>query len=196
MPSGRGRWAADFAESKGFRQALWGLYRISRDGSRRPSELLDVHYPWVAADLDAAVSMLASHVEAEFHRRRDAADKENRPKEPASSKGRRGPKAGYKPLPEWRVDEIWVETVSDVVEDRLIFHLDSLDGKQAAKKGSRPLRWRVEKLRTGDPALDERRDAGARVLFDEHGRKRAIFNAVGKRTYHWSPAGAGVDRGR
>lgn len=93
-------------------------------------------------------------------------------------KGRRSKPAKHKSLPDERRREIWGEVISRIVERRLVWY-----STPTGESG----RWRTEKPITGDKQIDEVEHKGARVIYDGAGRKRAEFDAGGKRIYFWRP---------
>lgn len=120
-------------------------------------------------------------MKSEFEKRRRDADKQQNPT-PSSSKRKGAPSKPYKPLSDERIAEIWLETVSEITEDKLVFHINSPD-KPAP--GESPARWRIEKPKTGDEKIDSGAHKGARTTFDEHGRRRAAWDATGRQVYAW-----------
>lgn len=118
-------------------------------------------------------------------RRRQEEKKQNPPSTRAKGKGKSH--SPYRPLGEERIGEIWIETVADITLDKIVFHLDA---PEKPKAGDKPARWRIEKPRTGDKKVDASAHQGARVTFDEHGRRRAAWDEAGRRVFFWKPEGA------
>lgn len=166
---------------------LWALFLAWEGGGPRPSEQLGIQYPWVALDLDTAAHALGHHVEAEVDKRRREEEKALNPDPPPGTRRSKSAPRKHRPLPEERRSEIWSEVTARVVERKLVWHLDSLDG-ETTPKGT-PVRWRVEKPVTGDKTIDDVRDKGMRKLMDQHGRVRAEFDEGGTRIFHWKPKG-------
>jgi len=181
--SGRERSAVDFAGTS-LRRTLWAHYSHWQavDGLR-PSVQLGLGYPWVAQDLDLAAAALGNHVKSEFEKRRREAEQKLNPK-PASTDGKRKRSSPYKPLEESRVGEIWYETVSLITEDKIVIYMDGSDKRAPGVKAPR---WRIEKPRTGDEEIDGHATKGARTTFDEHGRRRAAWDASGRLVFSWKP---------
>lgn len=141
----------------------------------------------MAQDLDLAAAALGSHVKGEFEKRRKGGEKKLNPPS-AGAKGKAKAKhSPYRPLGEDRLQEIWIETVADIIEDKLVFHMDA---PEKPKNGDKPARWRIEKPKTGDKTLDDSAHKGVRTSFDEHGRRRAAWDASGHRVFFWKPQGA------
>lgn len=177
---GRGRWGARF-EGNSLRRRLWALYSIWQGGGPKPSRQLGITYPWVAVDLDTAAHALGTHIEAEGEKARRAEEKALNPK-PSSGGGGRGSRRSapreHRSLTDERRREIWAEVVARIVDNKLVWH-DTPSGESG--------RWRTEKPVTGDRLVDEVQHKGARTVYDGQGRKRAEFDASGKRTFFWKP---------
>ena len=168
-------------------RTLWQLYSHSQAlEGLRPSAQLGIAYRWVAQDLDLAASALGNHVKGEFEKRRRQAEKKLNPPS-TGTKGKGRTHSPYRPLGDDRVGEIWIETVAEIIEDKLVFHMD---GAEKPKPGSQPARWRIEKPKTGDRSIDSSASTGARTTYDEHGRRRAAWDADGRRVFFWKPRGA------
>lgn len=175
----RALWGADF-EGRALKRRLWPLYSTWQSGGPKPSDQLGITYPWVAIDLDTAAHALGKHIEAEADKARRAEEKALNPK-PSGGGGKWSKGAGpreHKSLPEERRREIWLEVVARIVDDRLVWY--------HAGEGDTG-RWRTEKPITGDPKIDQVQLSGARVVYDGQGRRRAEFDAGGKRTFFWKP---------
>lgn len=174
-------WGADFA-GKHLKLTLWQLYSHSQAlEGLRPSAQLGVAYRWVAQDLDLAAAALGHHVKDEFEKRRRQEEKKQNPPS-KGTKGKGKSHSPYRPLGEERIGEIWIETVADITLDKIVFHINSPD-KPAP--GQSPARWRIEKPKTGDEKIDSGAHKGARTTFDEHGRRRAAWDASGRQVYSW-----------
>lgn len=134
----------------------------------------------MAIDLDTAAHALGKHIEAAADKKCRAEEKDLNPK-PARSSGKRSkssPPREHVALSDERRQEIWSEVVTRVVDGKLVWHY-AMSGETG--------RWRTEKPVTGDKLIDEVRDKGARVTYDGDGRKRAEFDAGGKRIFFWKP---------
>lgn len=140
----------------------------------------------MAQDLDLACNALGSHVKAEFDARRKAEEKKLNP-ESGGGKSRHKTARKWRPVGEVRIDELWTEVVSEIIEGKLVFHVDGADKRE---QGQPPVRWRVVKPVTGDPKIDESASKGERTTFDQHGRRRAAWDSSGRRVFFWKPAGA------
>lgn len=128
-------------------------------------------------DLDTAAEALGRHVEAEADKKCRAEEKALNPEERPTGKKYRPRK--HVPLPDERRREIWVEVTARIVERRLVWHGPAPKGETG--------RWRTEKPITGDKQIDEVEHKGARTVLDASGRRRAEFDAAGRRTYYWTP---------
>lgn len=129
-------------------------------------------------DIDTAAEALGRHVEAEADKRCRAEEKALND-DGSQPTGKRYKPKKYRALPDERRREIWAEVVARVVERKLVFHGPAPAGETG--------RWRTEKPITGDKAVDESELRGARVVYDASGRRRAEFDASGRRIYHWKP---------
>ena len=130
-------------------------------------------------DLDTAARALGTHIESEVEKQRRAEEKALNPKRTGGGKKSKGSTREYVALTEERRREIWVELVAKIIDDKLVFHIAPGKGKTG--------RRRVEKRATGDKAIDANPNKGARTVYDAEGRRRAEFDASGKRTFHWDP---------
>lgn len=125
-------------------------------------------------------------MKSEFEKRRRDAEKKLNP--PASGgKGKSKATSPYRPVSDERVGEIWIETVAEITEDKLVFHVN---GPDKPAPGESPKRWRIEKPVTGIKKIDAGAHVGARTTFDEHGRRRAAWDATGRQVYAWKPGRA------
>lgn len=68
-----------------------------------------------------------------------------------------------------------------------MFHIN---GPDKPPPGEQPARWRIEKPVTGEPDTDRGAHRGARTTFDEHGRRRAAWDASGRQVFAWKPGKA------
>lgn len=152
---------------------------------QRPSAQLGIAYRWVAQDLDLAAAALGSHVKGEFEKRRRMEERKLNPPSTGGT-GKRAKHSPYRPLGEDRIEEIWIETVADITQDKIVFHMNA---PEKLKTGDKPVRWRIEKPKTGDKTLDESAHKGARTSYDEHGRRRAAWDKDGRRVFFWKPQG-------
>lgn len=124
-------------------------------------------------------------MKSEFEKRRREAEQKLNPK--PSGKGKNRTSAPYRPLGEERIAEIWYETVSHITEDKIVFHID---GSDKLAPGASPVRWRIEKPKTGDKTIDAGAHKGKRVVIDEHGRRRSAWDASGRQVFSWKPGKA------
>lgn len=130
---------------------------------------MEIDYPWVAQDLDAAAAALGAHVqgayEEELDRRREAS------KEPLSSEDR---------------DAIWERVFHREVRGVLRFRQRVAEVTEGGARGRGRIVGGdvvriVEKQITGDPNVDNRPTVGARRVLDERGRLLREYDAQGRR---------------
>lgn len=126
---------------------------------------------------------MGNHVKSEVEKRRKAAEEELNPK-PKGDKTKKRTASPYRPLGEERSGELWYETIMLITEDRIVFHIN---GPDKPAPGGKHARWRIEKPVTGDPNVDAGAHRGARTTFDEHGRRRAAWDATGRQVFSWKP---------
>lgn len=131
---------------------------------------MEIDYPWVAHDLDAAAAALGAHVqgayEEELDRRREAS------KESLTAEDR---------------DAIWERVFHREVRGVIrIRQRVAVVEEGAGHRGKGTIVGGgvvrvVEKPITGDPNVDNRPTVGARRVLDERGRLLREYDAQGKR---------------
>lgn len=100
----------------------------------------------------------------------------------------------YRELEDWQVQEVWAQTVGSIVDDTIVTFEDGIRSPDNPDKfagleyiAQKPIRWRVEKTITGNAMIDRSPGKGARIKYDELGRKRLEYDADGKLIFRWTP---------